>query len=108
MEVSVDFELIVTIVNKGDASKVVEASRHAGAEGGTIVHGRGTGIREQAKLFGIRIEPEKDIVLTLIPKNRTQQVLGAIVTAAQLDKPGFGIAFVLDVARVAGICHLCV
>ena len=57
------YDLIVTIVNKGDSERVVEASRKSGAEGGTILSGRGTGIHERAKLFGLTIEPEKDCLL---------------------------------------------
>lgn len=49
------YDLIVTIVNKGDAEKVVESSKRAGAEGGTIMHGRGIGIHEHARLLGITI-----------------------------------------------------
>jgi nitrogen regulatory protein PII len=100
------YDLIITIVNKGKSETVVEASRKAGAEGGTILFGRGTGIHEQAKLFGITIEPEKELVLTLIRRDLSAKVLEAIVSAAHLDKPGKGIAFVLEVERVAGINHL--
>ncbi|MDP2856684.1 MAG: P-II family nitrogen regulator [Bacillota bacterium] len=105
MKSSPSFDLIVTVVNKGDAGRVVQASTRAGAEGGTILHGRGTGIHEQARLFGILIEPEKEVVLTLLPEERTQQVLSAIVRAVDLDEPGRGIAFVLPVKAVAGIAH---
>ncbi|MCG0275164.1 MAG: P-II family nitrogen regulator [Thermosediminibacteraceae bacterium] len=102
----IKFDLIVTIVNKGFAEEVVEAAKKAGAEGGTIIDGRGTGIHENAKLFGIPIEPEKEIVLTLIDRAKTEKVLEAISNAAELDKPGKGIAFVLEVERTVGICHL--
>ncbi len=100
-----EYELIVTIVSQGDAELVVEASRRAGAEGGTILTGRGTGIHEQVKLFGIPIEPEKEIVLTLIPREQSSQVMEAIMEAAHLKKPGKGIAFILPVQRVFGINH---
>ena len=101
----VSYDLIVSIVNKSQSEKVVEASKKAGAEGGTIIFGRGTGIREQAKLFGITIEPEKELVLTLIRRDLTENVLNTIVAEAELNKPGKGIAFVLDVERVVGINH---
>ncbi|NLF45221.1 MAG: P-II family nitrogen regulator [Syntrophomonadaceae bacterium] len=101
----ISFDLIVTIVNKGKAEKVVEVSKQAGAEGGTILFGRGTGIHEKAKLFGIPIEPEKEIVLTLIPRAKTQIVLDAILNHTDLCKPGKGIAFVLPVDKIAGIHH---
>jgi len=101
-----EFDLIVTIINKGWADEIVEAARNAGAEGGTVLYGRGTGVHERKSFFGILIEPEKEVVLTLIPRERTQSVLQAIVKAGQLEKPGTGIAFVLDVSQVAGIIHL--
>ena len=100
------FDLIVTIINKGWADEIVEAARGAGAEGGTVLYGRGTGVHERKTFFGILIEPEKEVVLTLIPRERTQSVLQAIIKAGQLERPGTGIAFVLDVSQVAGIIHL--
>lgn len=100
------YDLIITIVNRGESDKVVDASKSAGAEGGTILHGRGTGIHEKAKLFNILIEPEKEIVLTLITRNKTQEVLQAIEEQAELNKPGKGIAFILEVEKTVGINHV--
>lgn len=99
------FNLIVTIVNKGNSETVVNATKGAGAEGGTILFGRGTGIHEHAKLFSIQIEPEKEVVLTLVPKDLTDDVLLAIEEGVEINKPGKGIAFVLDVERTTGINH---
>src|SRR5699024_9957094 len=77
-EQQIIYDLIVTVVNKGDSDKVVEASKEAGAEGGTIISGRGTGIHEKAKLFNILIEPEKEVILTLISRDKTSDVLQSI------------------------------
>lgn len=99
------YDLIVTIVNKGDAETVIDATREAGADGGTIVTGRGTGVHETAKIFNIMIEPEKEIILTLVPRQITEQVLKAINANERLDQPGKGIAFVLSVDEVIGINH---
>jgi nitrogen regulatory protein PII len=95
-------ELIVTIVNKGDAEKVVEISREAGAGGGTIFFARGTGSHDQVKLFGLAIEPEKEVVLTLVEKWKTEKVLAAIAEGLNLEQPGKGISFVIDVEKIAG------
>jgi len=83
-----------------------DASKKAGADGGTLLFGRGTGIHEHAKLFGITIEPEKEMVLTLVIRDMSERVLETIVSEADLNKPGKGIAFVLEVERVVGINHL--
>ncbi|MBN1195684.1 MAG: P-II family nitrogen regulator [Methanomicrobiaceae archaeon] len=98
-------ELIVTIVNRGWADVVVRASREAGAEGGTILLGRGTGIHEMQSLFGIPIEPEKEIVLTVVDPGITMHVLETINRDMDLDTPGRGIAFVIPLTRVAGRAH---
>jgi nitrogen regulatory protein PII len=97
------FVLIVTIVNSGNALAVIEASKYAGAEGGTVVHGRGTGIHEPRKVLNIPIEPEKDIVLTLIERGRQEAALDAITEAVDLNKPGNGIAFVIEVEEAVGL-----
>lgn len=97
--------LIVTIVRKGWGSTVLEASVQAGAGGGTVLMGRGAGVNEQTKLFGMAIEPEKEIVLTLTFADRVDAILAAIVKAAQLDTTGRGIAFVVPVDRIAGVAR---
>lgn len=97
--------LIITIVRKGWGSTVLEASVSAGARGGTVLIGRGAGINEQEKIFGMSIEPEKEIVLTLVAPERTDFILDAIVRAADLNDVGRGIAFVLPVDRVVGVAH---
>ncbi|ACB83941.1 P-II family nitrogen regulator [Natranaerobius thermophilus] len=105
-ECKIKFDLIITIVNKGRSRLVVEAAKNAGAEGGTVLGGRGTGVREKAKLLGITIEPEKEIILTLVPREDAEDILDAIIKEAELNKPGKGISFILEVKRVAGITHL--
>ncbi len=97
--------LIVTIVRKGWGSTVLEASVDAGARGGTVLGGRGAGINEKEKIFGLSIEPEKEIVLTLVPSHRADAILDAIVRAADLNDVGRGIAFVLPVDKVVGVAH---
>ena len=105
LENSNNFNLIVTIVDKGVAEDVIELAKKGGAEGGTILNGRGAGCHDTAKILGILIEPEKDIVLTLIEKEKTDTVLEFIADGLELDKPGKGIAFVVDVPKVVGIVH---
>ena len=99
------FKLLVAIVSQGRCAPLVDAAKAAGAEGATIVRGRGTGVHEGAKFLGVPIEPEKDVMLVLVPIDVAEQVLDAMVSAGQLDKPGKGIVFLLDVPRVAGIVH---
>ncbi|MBE0481757.1 MAG: P-II family nitrogen regulator [Dehalococcoidia bacterium] len=98
--------LIVTIVRRGWGDRVLEASMRAGAEGGTIVYGRGMGIHEQQRIFGICIEPEKEIILSITSVDKTDGVLESITKAGELQKPGAGLAFVVPVQTVVGVVHL--
>jgi nitrogen regulatory protein PII len=98
-------QLIVSVVNRGNGEDVIRAAREAGAEGSTVLLGRGTGIHERKQLLGIPIQPEKDMVLTLTPERITQQVVDAIVSRCDLDRPATGICFVLPVIDVRGINH---
>ena len=105
MQAAAEYKLIVTIVRKGKAETVVEAAKAAGAEGATIMFGRGTGIHEQKKLLGIPIEPEKEIIFTVVPAAIAPAVLAAVEKEGKLQKPTAGIAFVLDLENVVGIVH---
>jgi len=68
--------------------------------------GRGIGRNEQQRVFGIQIEPEKEIVLTVVPDDIARTVLDAIKTAAELTEPGHGLAFIVPVDEVVGVVHL--
>ena len=99
-------DLIVTIVKKGFSEQIIQASIKAGAKGGTVLFGRGTGIHEHQKILGIPIEPEKEIILTVVSKTQTDDILKAIRESGELDKPGMGIGFVISLDKVIGMCHL--
>lgn len=99
-------DLIVTIIKKGCSERIIQASKKAGAEGATVIYGRGTGIHEQKKLLGIPIEPEKEIIFTVITADKTEAVLDAIIKAGKLEQPASGIAFVMELKKVAGVVHL--
>ena len=102
-----ELSLIMGIVRHGWGDRALEASCKAGSEGCTIVLGRGVGIHEKQKIMGIPVEPEKEIVLSLTHSDKAEAVLEAIVQAAELDKPGTGIAFVIPVEKLVGVVHRC-
>jgi nitrogen regulatory protein PII len=98
--------MIVSIVRKGWGNAALEAAIKAGATGGTILSGRGVGVNEKDSIFGIPIEPEKEILLTLIPAAEADAILREIIGAVELDKPGNGLAFIVPVEKIVGVPHL--
>ncbi len=106
MDYLTNFYVIFTIVERGKGEAIIRATHDAGAEGATLFFGRGTGIHEHRKILGIPIEPEKEIVITLIEKDKTDAILEAIVKAGKLNEPGRGRAFVVSVEKMVGALHL--
>lgn len=49
------------------------------------------------------IEPRKEIMMILIQEKYADQVLQTIRQEGKLDKPGTGLAFVMDVDQVVGL-----
>lgn len=97
------FELIVCIVNAGYADTVMDAAKEVGARGGTVINARGTANKEAEKIFNIAIQPEKEIVLILVPAKIKDDVLHAIYKLAGLKSAGKGIAFSLPVNQTVGM-----
>lgn len=96
-------EVIMCIVNSGFSEAVMDAAREFGARGGTVLRGRGTANAEAEKLYGIAIQPEKEIVMILVDASLKNDILHAVYKAAGLNTPGQGIAFAMPVEDVAGL-----
>ena len=99
----VNQHLIVTIVNAGNAEKVMTEAKKGGATGGTTLNGRGMNSDKIIKFLNITIEPEKDIVLILVKDDLKNEVMKKIINGCGLKTPGAGICFSLPVDYVAGL-----
>ena len=94
---------IFTIINRGMAGEVVDASLEAGARGGTIIHAKGSGLNQTKLIFDMEIEPEKEIVLTIVDDELLEPVVQAIREKSGVEKDGQGILFVIPVSKYYGI-----
>ncbi len=97
------YEVIITVVNRGFADDAVTAAREAGASGGTILYARGAGPHEMQKFFNINIEPEKEVVLTVVKDSQKDKIIKAICKGAGLMTEGRGMSFTLPVDDVIGL-----
>ena len=96
-------EAIFCIVNSGYSEVVMEAAKKLGAKGGTVINARGTAPKDAESIFGITIQPEKEIVMILVPSSIKANLLHALYKEAGLDTAGQGIAFALPVDGVVGL-----
>ena len=96
-------QMIVAIVQRGKADRPIKAALKAGAGSAVAFFGRGLGIRERLGLLGLAVQPEKEIVMIVVPEDQTNVVVRAMVRAGNLDQPGVGFLFVMPVESVVGL-----
>jgi nitrogen regulatory protein PII len=100
-----EYCLILTIVNRGYAELVMDAAREAGARGGTVLYARGTGIHATEKFMNIDIQPEKEIVLTIVQRSSVRKIMHDILEAGGLRTKARGISFTLPVTDLVGFAE---
>lgn len=96
-------EIIVSVVDSQHTDFVLEAAKEAGCSGGTVVLARSIAAGDSQKIFGITIEPEKEIIFILVPHEKKQAILKAICNRLLKETKEHGLAFSLPVSDVIGM-----
>jgi hypothetical protein len=97
------YEMIFCIVNAGFAVEAMEAAKKAGAQGGTILRARGTANPEAEEFYNISIQPDKEILWIIVPKEIKDDVMHKLYQDAGLNSKSKGIAFSLPVTHAVGL-----
>ena len=97
-----DYELIMIIANQGATDQVMDAARSAGARGGTVIHGLGTGSKNAEKFYKVSIASEKEVILIVSATDQKAAIMKAIVEKAGPDTKAGAITFSLPVSEIAG------
>jgi len=93
--------LITCIVQRGIADTIVAAAIEAGAQGATIYHAHGSGVRERLGVLGLAVEVDKDVVNIVAANDQRDRIFEKIYFAGQLDTPGMGIVYVTPLEKMA-------
>ncbi len=96
-------EMVVCIVNDGFSESVMTVAKKVGARGGTVINAKGTASMEAEKFFNITVQPEKEIVMIVVPSTIKNELLTALYKEVGLDSPGQGIAFSLPIDKAVGL-----
>lgn len=92
---------IVAIVNDGYSDAVMQLAKLGGARGGTIIPANGSTSSDAAKLYGIGIHPEKEIVLILVNESIVKNILELLYDKLGKDSEAMGIFFTLPVSHAS-------
>jgi nitrogen regulatory protein P-II 1 len=102
MIVLTDVILITAIVQRGTADRVVQAAQEAGAQGATIFHAHGTGVRQKRLgLLGLTINAEKEVIYIVAPSDQADSIFERIFVSAKMDTPGMGILWMTQLDKMA-------
>jgi nitrogen regulatory protein PII len=93
---------VMAVIEKGKAEDCMAAAKSAGAQGGTIIAARGAGVLQDFYV-PLLMEPQKEIVLIVLPHETAVSVREAIFNQMELDKQSSSIVFLLPVLDTIGL-----
>lgn len=96
-------ELLVVVCNQGYSEMVMDAAREAGANGGTVINARGTGMEKAEKFLGISLASEKDMTFIVVRTAVRDHVMQSIMLKAGVATEAKAIVFSLPVTDTAGL-----
>ena len=97
-----EYHLIITIVNEGNADSVMRIAKKMGANGGTLLKGRGMGGKSSLKFFNMTIEPEKDILLIVCKDSDKKNIMEGILSKNGVNTDSKGMCISLPIDNVVG------
>ena len=90
-------ELIVAIANYGYNTQV------SGATGGTVLHGKGVGMKRAEQFLGVSLVSEKEVIFIVAKSEQKNAIMSAIMEKAGLTSKAGTIVFSLPVTSTAGL-----
>ncbi len=97
------FSVLVAIVSEELEDKAIDIAKKAGAGGVTIIHGTGIGLKEKKIFFGLTYEGRESILIFVLERKLSLEVLKALNRELELEKEDHGLAFVIPIEHLAGI-----
>ncbi len=101
-EINYNYEIVLAIANEGYTDTVMDAAREAGARGGTVLHGKGTGSTDAAKFFGVSIASEKEVIMIVAKATEKAAIMKSIINKAGTQTDAGAVVMSLPVSAVAG------
>lgn len=99
-------EALFCVVERGKADRIVKKAVEAGARGATIFYGRGAGADTFSFFHNLNVESSKEIIVIVVPEEKKEKILGAILAESHVDEEGRGILFTVPVGEMHGMNHL--
>lgn len=99
-----EVSMLITIVERGKSRKVVKKMKELGFINHQTLLGKGTAPKEIFDILGVTIE--KDIIISVVEKNKVNQIYEMFNKELKFNKPGRGISVSIPISSVVGISTL--
>ncbi len=97
-----DVTLLTAVVQRGAADLVVRVALEAGAQGATVFHAHGTGVRQKhLGILGLTVNTEKEIIYIVVPNEQADHLFERVFVSAKMDTPGMGILWLTRLEKMA-------
>jgi hypothetical protein len=97
------FDLIISILNQGYSDEFMTIARGAGAGGGTVINARGLSKTGPAKIFGISVQNEKEVIIILTTREKKEPIMEAVSKSHGQNSKAEGIVFSVPADNITGI-----
>lgn len=96
-------ELILSVLDTDQTDLAFKAAKEAGCRGGTVIKGRRLYADQTKKIFSLIIQPEKELLIILVPSKDCNAIMKAMVNKVHSETGERIIAFSLPVSDVMGL-----
>lgn len=103
MSETITHALILVAINQGFSDDIMYTARACGATGGTILKGLRRSPEESAKMFGISIQEEQEIVAIVVPQEKRTEIMAEIGRQHGVNTPAHGVSISLPVDGIMGL-----
>ena len=97
------YDLIAAVYRQELSDAVLEATRAAGAVGGTLVHARTLSSAGVEQFVGVTLGAETEILLILTKRELRNDIMKAVQSVAGLKTDGSGVVLSMPVDALVGI-----
>ena len=100
------YELIMVVAHHGYSDLIMDTARAAGATGGTVLHARALGSGEAQRFIKITIQPEKELMMILTPREDRARIMQAICAMPDFTTRAKGMILSVPAGHVVGLGHV--
>lgn len=97
------FSVLVAILAEEMEDKAIDIARKSGAGAVTLLNARGLTADSKKTFFGLTYEGAQSVLMLVLEKKLSLQVLKAITRELDLDNDDRGIAFTIPLEHLGGI-----